>query len=262
MLKIFPILITFQLVRCSNSYYDENSNTAELYDKIYNFKNTQHLPQEIVLIESLVQPNAKILDIGCGTGRHAIPLHQKSYKILGFDYSEAMLKQLKKKNPDIGIVQGDFLVWEGSGKFDLAICFWNAICEICKSEIELKKFFEVVNKALNKDGKLLLNFDNLSTLDVENFDYTDSFVEDEKKYVVHWKVISFDQGKAISKSKETIEIIDQTTGHKEVLESTITQKWWSKDKVTEIALEYGYTISEYKLDNIDECYLILEKITN
>ena len=40
---------------------------------------------------------ARILDIGCGTGRHSIELAQRGYSVVGIDLSESLLKRAKEK---------------------------------------------------------------------------------------------------------------------------------------------------------------------
>ncbi len=39
----------------------------------------------------------RILDMGCGTGRHSIELAKRGYKVVGIDLSESQLKQAKAK---------------------------------------------------------------------------------------------------------------------------------------------------------------------
>jgi ubiquinone/menaquinone biosynthesis C-methylase UbiE len=39
----------------------------------------------------------KILDIGCGTGRHAIELTRRGYKVVGVDLLESQLKRAREK---------------------------------------------------------------------------------------------------------------------------------------------------------------------
>src|SRR5665648_843973 len=69
---------------------------------------------ECDFIESEIRFNRqlRILDIGCGTGRHSIELTKRGYKITGIDLSEYLLKRTKKKtseqNITIDLQQHDF----------------------------------------------------------------------------------------------------------------------------------------------------------
>lgn len=72
---------------------------AEAYDYFYA---TKDYISECDLIESVLKKNASfpvhsILDMGCGTGNHSIPLAEREYSVVGVDRSEPMIKQAQKK---------------------------------------------------------------------------------------------------------------------------------------------------------------------
>lgn len=75
------------------------SDFARAYDLWYEEKDYQ---AECDLIERIFQRYAadqvrSVLDLGCGTGGHAIPLARRGYLVTGVDQSEAMLSIAKEK---------------------------------------------------------------------------------------------------------------------------------------------------------------------
>jgi 2-polyprenyl-3-methyl-5-hydroxy-6-metoxy-1,4-benzoquinol methylase len=71
-------------------------NYGENYDK-EDF--TQGTDGECDFIEAELQFNKdlRILDVGCGTGRHAIELSKRGYHVTGIDLSESQLERARKK---------------------------------------------------------------------------------------------------------------------------------------------------------------------
>jgi ubiquinone/menaquinone biosynthesis C-methylase UbiE len=70
-----------------------------------------------------------ILDVGCGTGRHAIELAKRGYKVTGVDISSGMLAEAKKAafNADVNVewIQSDAVKFNSNKSFDAVIC----LCE-------------------------------------------------------------------------------------------------------------------------------------
>lgn len=80
-----------------NKWYEELfKNYAENYDK-ETF--TQGTIGECDFIEKEIKfdKTKKILDIGCGTGRHSIELSKRGYNVTGVDLSSCQIKKAKEK---------------------------------------------------------------------------------------------------------------------------------------------------------------------
>jgi SAM-dependent methyltransferase len=72
---------------------------ADCYDALYQEKDYE---AECDLIERLFTTYGNgqiksVLDLGCGTGNHAIPLARRGFEVIGVDRSESMLAQARDK---------------------------------------------------------------------------------------------------------------------------------------------------------------------
>jgi 2-polyprenyl-3-methyl-5-hydroxy-6-metoxy-1,4-benzoquinol methylase len=92
----------------------------------------------------------KIIDIGCGTGRHSIELAKRGYKVTGIDLSESQLKYAKEKakqsNLKIDFQRYDARKLPFKAEFDSAIM----LCEGGFSLMETDEMnFEILKSATN-----------------------------------------------------------------------------------------------------------------
>ena len=101
-----------------------------------------------------------ILDIGCGTGRHAIELVRRGYRVTGIDLSPSQIEQARAKTVKGGLVP-DFRVADARalpfrGEFDMAVM----ICEGAFPLMETDEMnFEILRsaaRALRPGGKLVM----------------------------------------------------------------------------------------------------------
>ncbi|MFA6282205.1 MAG: class I SAM-dependent methyltransferase [Candidatus Omnitrophota bacterium] len=101
----------------------------------------------------------KIIDIGCGTGRHAIELTKRGYDVTGVDLSENQIKRAREKAKE-AVLAIDFQTQDArnlpfDGEFDLAIM----LCEGGFSLMETDEMnFEILKeatKALKSKGKFI-----------------------------------------------------------------------------------------------------------
>jgi len=89
--------------------FDESYASA--YDTLYQDKDYEaecdFLEQVFAHYEQA--PINTILDLGCGTGGHAIPLMKRGFAVTGVDRSETMLSEARQKAVVQGIIPCDFI---------------------------------------------------------------------------------------------------------------------------------------------------------
>jgi demethylmenaquinone methyltransferase/2-methoxy-6-polyprenyl-1,4-benzoquinol methylase len=72
-------------------------------------------------VRETVSPGDRVLDAACGTGDLAIEASRAGARVVGLDFSEAMLERARRKAPQLEWVQGDLLALPyDEGEFDAA----------------------------------------------------------------------------------------------------------------------------------------------
>ncbi len=102
----------------------------------------------------------RILDIGCGTGRHAIELARRGYRVTGLDLSESQLRQARRKAAEAGVSvefeRRDATERHFQDEFDAAIMFCEGAFSLMETD---EKNFAVLSNAcaaLRPGAKLML----------------------------------------------------------------------------------------------------------
>ena len=136
----------------------------------------------------------RIIDIGCGTGRHAIELTERGYSVTGIDLSESQLKKARekaeKRNLKIEFLKHDARNLPFQNQFDVAIM----LCEGGFSLMETDEMnFEILKnatKSLKNSAKFI--FTTLNGL-FPLFNSIDDFHDaDMNEEGAHYKSKGFD----------------------------------------------------------------------
>lgn len=138
-------------------FYDE----SRFYDKLGKHLDFMHKK----IIGELINPCGKfILEAGTGTGRFAVWLAGKGFKVVGIDVSRGMLRVAKGKvnilRENIDLVRADlhFLPFKNE-VFDGVICV-NVVNHLSSVE----KFLNNVSHVLKTHGSFIFNFSNIISL--------------------------------------------------------------------------------------------------
>jgi SAM-dependent methyltransferase len=138
---------------------------ALAYDALYQEKDyaaETRFINEIAKRFSII-PVESILDLGCGTGGHAIPLASQGYKVTGVDMSNEMLVQARAKaanvvkDGNLSFLEGDIAEIQLAEQFDMIICMFAVLSYQITNE-RLAQTFSTVRKHLRKGGVFLCDF--------------------------------------------------------------------------------------------------------
>lgn len=122
------------------------------------------LTAETLNVIKHILPDATIIDFGAGTGRLAIPLSERGYKVVAVEKSAGMVNEFKRKlssgNEEIEIHNCSISEYDGAHA-DLAIALFTVL-SYSISEDELSRNLEAICKSVRSGGYFF--FDLPSTL--------------------------------------------------------------------------------------------------
>src|SRR4051794_15703675 len=141
-----------------------HASCAEHYDEAYrqSFGSAYASLTDTTLafISTLVNPPARIVDFGAGTGRLALRLAEAGYEVVATEPCEEMLSVLKSKasaaNLTIETVHSNMEDFASPTPFDLALCVFTVIAYITDHQ-SLNRSFKAAAAALRPGGFLLLD---------------------------------------------------------------------------------------------------------
>jgi SAM-dependent methyltransferase len=146
------------------AYFD--ASASEYEEEVFT-KNTE--TEVKFLLEELALPSgSSILDMGCGTGRHAIRLAQEGYHVIGVDISQAMLDQARAAAQKAGVqvdwVQADAKLFKPEKLADAAISLCEgALCLLGTGDDPLQRDLQVlenVASGVKLGGRLIVTVSN------------------------------------------------------------------------------------------------------
>jgi len=104
------------------------------------------IQNQIQFIKSTLKEKALVLDLACGTGRHAIPLSKLGYSMVGLDISPNLLRIAKDRSRSIQLVRGDmrFLPFK-AGAFSASVSMDTSFGYLPAEQDDLQSLKELRN---------------------------------------------------------------------------------------------------------------------
>jgi len=146
------------------------SDSRELAAKYYDLQDnpTEDIPFYSECVASLtfaerMGVSARVLELGCGTGRVLLPVAEVCGFILGVDSSPAMLEicrdklaqaQIARAKADVAL--GDITALDVGEQFDLVIAPFRVFQNLA-TDAEVDGFFDSIRRHLSPGGSAILN---------------------------------------------------------------------------------------------------------
>ncbi|MBN1861449.1 MAG: class I SAM-dependent methyltransferase [Candidatus Thermoplasmatota archaeon] len=181
----------------------------------------------------------KILDIGCGTGRHSIELAKRGYHVTGIDLSESMLKRAeenaKKHNILVRFEKHDARHLPFTSEFDVVIMLCEGGFSLMETDEMNFRILENASQALKpKTGKFI--FTTLNGL-FPLFHSVKDFINSEKtEGVASYIINNFD----LMTFRETsvITVVDDDGQKKEL---QCNERYYVPSEITWMLKSLGFT---------------------
>jgi SAM-dependent methyltransferase len=138
---------------------------SQYYDEIYSGYDYEadcdHLIE--VFNRYCTRTPATILDLGCGTGTHALTLAARGFHVTGIDMSRSQIESAKKKaeiseeSEMVDFIHGDMRDFKLDDRFDVAVSLFGSFCYLIEDEdieMTLKNIFD----HLQENGIMVFEF--------------------------------------------------------------------------------------------------------
>lgn len=136
-------------------------NYALYYNAFYQDKDYAAEAEQVdALLKKYGGTVKKIINYGCGTGRHDIELSKRGYYCTGVDISPLMIDtaidNAKRENLEIKFSVEDIRYYEPSEKYDAVVSMFHVI-SYQNSNDDIMSAFRTARKALNQGGLFLFD---------------------------------------------------------------------------------------------------------
>lgn len=137
----------------SSMFYEDEIPVSTL------FRTFSHMP--ILEQQMITRAKGRVLDVGAGSGCHALELKARGHDVVAIDISELSVGVMKERGIDARPI--NFFDETFTEKFDTIIMAMNGIGIVGKVE-RLPLFFRSIKRLLNPDGIVLLDSSDLRYL--------------------------------------------------------------------------------------------------
>jgi SAM-dependent methyltransferase len=128
---------------------------------------TERTGSEIKRALTMLRPQGgeRVLDLGCGTGRHSLELARHGFSVVGVEISEELVEIARNEAARHGLaaefVRADLRRLDYEAEFDIVLNLNDGAVGYFETDEENHKTFEVISSALKPGGQNLIQVPNV-----------------------------------------------------------------------------------------------------
>ncbi len=112
---------------------------------------------EFTILQCPLTPYSKILDLGCGTGRHSLEFAKKGHRVVGIDINNDLIAMARKSAIQLGLDNVSFINEcafdiQFFEEFDLVTNFYDGAIGYFPTKQDNLEFFEKIFKSIKPGG--------------------------------------------------------------------------------------------------------------
>lgn len=224
---------------------------AYYYDLFYKDKNYEYEAKQVSQLLNRIDTKInKIINYGCGTGKHDLELTKLGYLCKGVDISQWMIdiarKRVKEKNMYIDFSVEDIRSYIPRQKYDAVISLFH-VMSYQKTNQDIVKVFLSARKALEKGGVFLFDvwygpgvLSDKPSVRIKRVD------DEENRLIRIAQPIMYDKDNVVDINFEIL-IIDKKTKRVKEIKETHHMRYFFKPELEYMLSETGFEL----LDVID-----------
>ena len=201
-----------------------------------------------------IEPNSKILDLACGTGRHSIYLSKKGFDVVGIDKSKKNILAAKENENKKLIFFQQEMTKDINMRFNAIFNFFTSF-----GYVDHKYNYDTIeniSKNLKKGGLFIIDFLNQKIVRKNIVEYEEKNIENinfnihryiENNYII--KEISFKHNKTKYNFKERVMLLDLKD----------FENYFNKNDLKIIDIYGNYKLSSFDINKSPRLILISKK---